>query len=116
MNGDNGNPGMTSGLATKLLAGTKTTPTERRLDAVQTLVKTFLNESNGYTIADTSENRTAYADMVTEMIALGRTSRWIENCKTAALCATETNEDDHYYVNDLGWVIRQYGIYLGYAA
>lgn len=82
---------------------------ERRFDAVGKLVGEFLNKENGYHTEGTQEQRESYATKVRAMVVLGRTDRWRNNCEGAALEALNLD-------NDLNWVIRQYGIYMGYAA
>jgi len=82
---------------------------QRRFDALNVLVSVFLNEGNAYQTEGTTEDRERYATMVRDMVKLGRTERWQANCEGAALSALDES-------NDFGWVVRQWSVYMGYAA
>ena len=82
---------------------------QRRFDAVGALVQKFLTRENGYQTQGTAEQRAEYARMAREMTALGRTQRWQANCEGAARSAEDMQAD-------FGWTVRQWSVYLGYAA
>lgn len=82
---------------------------DKRHDAIASINGHFLNKDNGYVVEGTEANRILYVNMIEGLRSLGRTERWQACITNTKFAARDTD-------NDFGWVIRQYGIYLGYAA